>query len=96
MTSLQQRDAQSVLSAIDELLPRFRERAQETEDLRRLPDANVADLDEAGGRLAQIVDEEDAQVLVGYDWHGGYGHPDHVQVHRVVHRAASLVARPAK
>jgi LmbE family N-acetylglucosaminyl deacetylase len=25
-----------------------------------------------------------------YDWHGGYGHPDHIQVHRVGHRAAEL------
>ena len=48
MTSLQQRDAHTVLAAIDELLPRLGERAQETEDLRRLPDANVAELDEAG------------------------------------------------
>jgi LmbE family N-acetylglucosaminyl deacetylase len=30
---------------------------------------------------------------VGYDWHGGYGHPDHVRVHAVVHRAAELAAR---
>ena len=28
------------------------------------------------GRLADVLDEEDADVLVGYDWHGGYGHPD--------------------
>ena len=32
-------------------------------------------------------------MLVGYDWHGGYGHPDHVKVHPVVHRAAELAAR---
>jgi LmbE family N-acetylglucosaminyl deacetylase len=52
-----------------------------------------ADVDEAAGRLAAILDEEDADVLVGYDWHGGYGHPDHVKVHSVVHRAAELAAR---
>ncbi|MCH8614201.1 PIG-L deacetylase family protein [Arsenicicoccus dermatophilus] len=52
-----------------------------------------ADLDEAAGRLAALLDEEDADVLVGYDWHGGYGHPDHVMVHRVAHRAAELAAR---
>jgi LmbE family N-acetylglucosaminyl deacetylase len=52
-----------------------------------------ADLDEAAGRLAAVLDEEDADVLVGYDWHGGYGHPDHVKVHAVVHRAAELAAR---
>ena len=38
-----------------------------------------ADLDEAAGRLAAILDEEHADILVGYDWHGGYGHPDHVR-----------------
>jgi len=52
-----------------------------------------AGLDEAARRLAAILDEEDADVLVGYDWHGGYGHPDHVKVHHVAHRAAELAAR---
>lgn len=52
-----------------------------------------ADVDEAAGRLARVLDEEDADVLVGYDWHGGYGHPDHVKVHAVVHRAAELATR---
>ena len=52
-----------------------------------------ADLDEAAGRLAAILDEEDADIVVGYDWHGGYGHPDHVKVHDVVQRALGLVAR---
>ena len=48
MTSIQQRDAQSVLAGIDELLPALRERAQATEDLRRLPDETIQDLDEVG------------------------------------------------
>ena len=52
-----------------------------------------ADLDEAARRLADVLDEEDADVLVGYDWHGGYGHPDHVKVHHLVHRAAPLARR---
>jgi LmbE family N-acetylglucosaminyl deacetylase len=52
-----------------------------------------ADLDEAARRLADVLDEEDADILVGYDWHGGYGHPDHVKVHHVVHRAAPLARR---
>ena len=55
-----------------------------------------ADLDEAARRLADVLDEEDADVLVGYDWHGGYGHPDHVRVHHLVHRAAELAARPPR
>ncbi len=44
VTSIQQRDAQSVLAGIDELLPALRERAQATEDLRRLPDETVEEL----------------------------------------------------
>lgn len=48
---------------------------------------------EAARRLADILDEVDADVLVGYDWHGGYGHPDHVTVHQVVHAAAPMAAR---
>jgi LmbE family N-acetylglucosaminyl deacetylase len=52
-----------------------------------------ADLGEAARRLADVLDEEDAEVLVGYDWHGGYGHPDHVKVHHLVHAAAPVARR---
>lgn len=54
---------------------------------------HTASTDEAGARLAAILDEEDADVVVGYDWHGGYGHPDHVKVHHVAARAAELAGR---
>lgn len=53
-----------------------------------------ADLDEAASRLAAILDEEAADVVVGYDFHGNYGHPDHVKVHRVVRRAVDLTEGP--
>ena len=49
-----------------------------------------APVDEAAGRLAEIVREEEADVLTSYDWHGTYGHPDHVKVHHVGARAAEL------
>jgi LmbE family N-acetylglucosaminyl deacetylase len=49
-----------------------------------------ADVDHAGERLAGILRSEQADVLTVYDWHGGYGHPDHIQVHRVGKRAAEL------
>jgi LmbE family N-acetylglucosaminyl deacetylase len=52
-----------------------------------------ADLDEAAARLADVLDEEGADVVVGYDWHGGYGHPDHVKVHHVVRRAVELASQ---
>jgi LmbE family N-acetylglucosaminyl deacetylase len=50
----------------------------------------TADVDEAAGRLAAILREEHADVLTVYDDHGAYGHPDHIQVHRVGVRAAAL------
>ena len=42
-----------------------------------------ADLHDAATQLAQILREEQADLLVTYDEHGVYGHPDHIQVHRV-------------
>ncbi len=51
-----------------------------------------ADLEDAAGRFADILDEVGADVVTCYDWHGGYGHPDHIMVHRVGHRAAELLA----
>jgi LmbE family N-acetylglucosaminyl deacetylase len=50
----------------------------------------TADVEEAAGRLADILREENADVLTVYDDNGGYGHPDHIQVHRVGVRAAEL------
>jgi LmbE family N-acetylglucosaminyl deacetylase len=48
------------------------------------------DVDAAAERLAAILREVDADVLTIYDDHGLYGHPDHIQVHRVGRRAAEL------
>lgn len=53
-----------------------------------------ADLDEAAGRLAAVLHDEGADVLLAYDENGNYGHPDHVQVHRVGVRAAALAGTP--
>jgi LmbE family N-acetylglucosaminyl deacetylase len=52
----------------------------------------TADFDQASARLAAILEEEQAEVLTVYDDHGGYDHPDHIQVHRVGVRAAELAA----
>lgn len=54
----------------------------------------AADLDKAATALAGILREEASDVLVVYDEHGGYGHPDHVQVHRVGMRGADLAGVP--
>ena len=53
-----------------------------------------ADVDVAAGELADILREENAGVFTSYDAAGGYGHPDHVQVHRVGARAAELTGIP--
>ncbi|MDH6286681.1 PIG-L family deacetylase [Rhodococcus sp. NM-2] len=52
------------------------------------------DVEEAAARLAAILVEESADVITIYDPNGGYGHPDHVQVHHVGIRAAELAGVP--
>jgi N-acetyl-1-D-myo-inositol-2-amino-2-deoxy-alpha-D-glucopyranoside deacetylase len=51
-----------------------------------------ADLDEAAEHLVDVIREVRPQVLVTYDTNGGYGHPDHINSHRV----AMLAARKAE
>jgi LmbE family N-acetylglucosaminyl deacetylase len=51
-------------------------------------------VDLAAARLAELLREEGADVLTVYDSDGGYGHPDHIQVHRVGVRAAELAGTP--
>jgi LmbE family N-acetylglucosaminyl deacetylase len=53
-----------------------------------------ADVDDAAKRLAAILEDEKADVLTVYDDHGVYGHPDHIQIHRVGVRAAELAGTP--
>lgn len=47
-------------------------------------------VDDAASRLAALLEEECADALTTYDAAGGYGHPDHRQVHLVGLRAAEL------
>ncbi|MBR7827385.1 N-acetyl-1-D-myo-inositol-2-amino-2-deoxy-alpha-D-glucopyranoside deacetylase [Actinospica sp. MGRD01-02] len=50
-----------------------------------------ADVDEAAGRLADVIREVRPRIVVTYNEIGGYGHPDHIQAHRVALRAVDLV-----
>lgn len=52
-----------------------------------------ADVDAAAGELVEVILALRPQVLVTYDDHGGYGHPDHIQAHRVAMRAVELADR---
>ena len=61
------------------------------------PNENVdcfwrADLDEAAGRLVEIIRDRKPQVLISYDEYGGYGHPDHIKAHQIAMRAVELAA----
>ncbi|MFG3283123.1 N-acetyl-1-D-myo-inositol-2-amino-2-deoxy-alpha-D-glucopyranoside deacetylase [Streptomyces sp. NPDC048111] len=51
-----------------------------------------ADVDDAAGYLVEVIRALRPQVLITYDPDGGYGHPDHIQAHRVATRAAELAA----
>lgn len=53
-----------------------------------------ADPEEAAKKLGVILREESADLLTTYDPHGGYGHVDHVQAHRVATHAAELARTP--
>ena len=48
-------------------------------------------INEAAERLAAILMEERPQVVVTYNEHGFYGHPDHIQAHRITMSALSLI-----
>lgn len=54
-----------------------------------------ADFDEATRQLVTVVREVRPQVVVTYDENGGYGHPDHIQAHRVAVAAFERAADPA-
>ncbi|MEV6237196.1 PIG-L family deacetylase [Lentzea sp. NPDC051838] len=54
----------------------------------------TADVEEAAQKLAALLAEEEASALTVYDSFGGYGHPDHIQVHRVGMRAAEIAGTP--
>jgi N-acetyl-1-D-myo-inositol-2-amino-2-deoxy-alpha-D-glucopyranoside deacetylase len=55
-----------------------------------------ADLDESTGRLVSVVREARPTVMVTYDANGNYGHPDHINAHRVAVAAFLAAADPSR
>jgi len=51
-------------------------------------------VDVAAAPLAALLEKERADAVTIYDRAGGYGHPDHLQVHRAGSRAAALAGTP--
>lgn len=55
-----------------------------------------ADLDEAAGRLVSVIREAQPAVMVTYDANGNYGHPDHINAHRIAVAAMQAAADPSR
>ncbi len=53
-------------------------------------------VDEAAGLLAVLMERHRPDVVVTYDPNGFYGHPDHIQAHRITMAAAEATGIPAK
>jgi N-acetyl-1-D-myo-inositol-2-amino-2-deoxy-alpha-D-glucopyranoside deacetylase len=58
---------------------------------QRFVDADPA---EAVGALVAIIRDMRPHVVVTYDPNGGYGHPDHIQAHRITTAAVAAAAEP--
>src|SRR5215470_8376836 len=56
-------------------------------DGNRLGEYRIAELATAAAELAKVIVDVRPQVLVTYDANGYYGHPDHIQAHRVASAA---------
>jgi N-acetyl-1-D-myo-inositol-2-amino-2-deoxy-alpha-D-glucopyranoside deacetylase len=60
----------------------------ETEPNKRADNFWNAPLDEATSHLIAVIEEVKPHVMITYDEFGGYGHPDHIQAHRVAMAAS--------
>jgi N-acetyl-1-D-myo-inositol-2-amino-2-deoxy-alpha-D-glucopyranoside deacetylase len=74
---------------LGEGVKRYRDSGMMGTDANNRPDTFWnADFDEATQSLVSVIDEVKPHVLITYDEFGGYGHPDHIQAHRVAMAAA--------
>jgi N-acetyl-1-D-myo-inositol-2-amino-2-deoxy-alpha-D-glucopyranoside deacetylase len=74
---------------LGEGVKRYRDSGMMGTDANNRPDTFWgADFDEATQSLVSVIDEVKPHVMITYDEFGGYGHPDHIQAHRVAMAAA--------
>lgn len=72
---------------------RYRDSGMAGSEAAARPEAFVnADLDAAGATLAGLLREVRPEVVITYDAEGGYGHPDHIQAHRLTRAALAQLA----
>lgn len=87
------RSAASILNVSELYFLGYRDSGMEGSEASANPDNFInANPDEAAGRLAAIIRELRPQVVVTYDEHGGYGHPDHKMAHRITRAAIERAA----
>jgi LmbE family N-acetylglucosaminyl deacetylase len=60
----------------------------------RLPRLADAPIPAVAALLAELLREEGADIVTGYDANGGYGHPDHIAVHHIAAAARELAGTP--
>ena len=81
-----------VLGSAPGRLSRFRDSGMAGSPAAARSDAfAAADVDAAGALVADVIRSLRPDVVVTYDEHGGYGHPDHIQTHRATRRALQLL-----
>jgi N-acetyl-1-D-myo-inositol-2-amino-2-deoxy-alpha-D-glucopyranoside deacetylase len=74
---------------LGEGLTRYRDSGMMGTEPNNRPDTFwKADFDEATNYLVKVIDEVKPHIMITYDEFGGYGHPDHIQAHRVAMEAA--------
>ena len=73
---------------------RFRDSGMVGSPASRNPRAFVNNTDAATDLLVSVFERERPHVVITYGADGGYGHPDHIQAHRITHAAASAVGVP--
>lgn len=75
----------------------YRDSGMPDTDDNRHPDAFVnADVEEIERRIVELIRAYRPQVVLGYDDHERYPHPDHLRIHDVALRAFESAADPAR
>jgi len=91
------RQAVAILGVSDLEILGYRDSGMLGTDSNKHPDCfNMADPDEATGRLVRLVRAYKPQVLVSYNEFGGYGHPDHIACHKATVAAFEAAGDPAR
>jgi len=89
------RDAASIIGYDDVIMLGYRDSGMPDTDENRHPEAFVnAPFEEILGRLVGIVRSEQPEVILGYDDHEWYPHPDHLRIHDLSEAVFAAAADP--